>query len=129
VLEEANNRGIPIHTVTKQNISEVLPKLKVSNTIKNDISNAVNQGRIVTIPEENIQYYDWSGTGFIVMDPNSNVSNELIERAGKEYGTDGLSDLQKLTDRGLTGSQITKILDEGIPLDDAVRLANHNIMP
>ncbi|MGM7703482.1 polymorphic toxin-type HINT domain-containing protein [Pseudalkalibacillus sp. Hm43] len=297
VLEEANNRGIPIHTVTKQNISEVLPKLKVSNTIKNDISNAVNQGRIVTIPEENIQYYDWSGTGFIVMDPdsgaagymisggtaggstslavdiaalvalidnfimiisaasliasgtilggilgvalaaltiyfmvellnnmyayyingdssagdaiiteailsiagaiggsvlakifpglnkavtelyqkvsqriankqiadrlanefsedfvlevveksgtdslstadtlikklqNSNVSKELIERAGKEYGTDGLSDLQKLTDRGLTGSQITKILDEGIPLDDAVRLADHNIMP
>jgi hypothetical protein len=87
VLEEANNREIPINTVTKQNISEVLPKLKVSNTIKNDISYAVNQGRIVTIPEENIQYYDWSGTGFIVMDPDSNVSKELIERAGKEYGT------------------------------------------
>ncbi|WP_052342721.1 transglutaminase domain-containing protein [Bacillus sp. EB01] len=78
VLEEANKRGIPIYTVTKQNISKVLPKLKISSTVKNDITNSVNKGRIVTIPEEEIQYYDWHGTGYIAMDPKSGAAGYMI---------------------------------------------------
>ncbi|TYQ16561.1 UNVERIFIED_CONTAM: Transglutaminase-like enzymes, putative cysteine proteases [Acetivibrio alkalicellulosi] len=63
VLQQANARGIPIHMVTTENINEVLPILEVSNSVKRDIRDSVNAGRIVQIPERNIQYFDWYGTG------------------------------------------------------------------
>nr|WP_263324589.1 polymorphic toxin-type HINT domain-containing protein [Neobacillus sp. Marseille-Q6967] len=78
VLEEANNRGIPIYTVTKKNIADVLPKLNVSSMVKHDITNAVNQGRIVTIPEKELTYYDWQGTGYLVMDPKTGAAGYMI---------------------------------------------------
>jgi hypothetical protein len=58
ILDEANSRGIPIHSITKSNIDEVLPLLKHNSTVKQDIKNAINQGRTVTIPEEEVRYYD-----------------------------------------------------------------------
>ncbi|MBO8171535.1 MAG: hypothetical protein H0Z33_06585 [Bacillaceae bacterium] len=78
ILEEANNRGVPLYTVTSGNVQEILPELSVSSTVKTDISNAVNQGRIVLIPEHNIQYYDWNGAGYIVLDPDTGAAGYMI---------------------------------------------------
>lgn len=78
VLNEANQRGIPIYTVTKENIDRVLPELEVSQTVKIDITNAVNSGRIVTVPKQNITYYNWNGTGYLIMDPESGSAAYMI---------------------------------------------------
>ena len=69
VLQLANSQGIPIYTLTSTNISSVLPNLQISNEVKTDIQNAINSGKNVVIPQQNITYYGWTGVGFIVMDP------------------------------------------------------------
>ena len=43
-----------------------------------NIRNAVNAGRIVTAHERNISVKGWSGTGYIVLDPESGVGAYMI---------------------------------------------------
>jgi hypothetical protein len=78
VMTLANAWGIPIYTVTNENISLVLPLLQVSSRIKSDIQNAVNAGHTVTIPEKEIDYYDWHGAGYIDLDPSSGAAAYMI---------------------------------------------------
>ena len=78
ILQEANSSGIPIYTVNKDNISTVLPKLQIDESVKTDVSNAVNSGKVVTIPQRNIQYFNWNGTGYIVMDPATGAAGYMI---------------------------------------------------
>ena len=54
--------------ITKDNISEILPKLEVSESVKRNVTNAVREGKTVTIPERNIEQGEWMGTGYIVLD-------------------------------------------------------------
>lgn len=78
VMTLANAWGIPIYTVTYDNVAQVLPLLQVSSRIKSDIQNAVNAGHTVTIPEKEIDYYDWHGTGYIDLDPSSGAAAYMI---------------------------------------------------
>jgi len=78
ILQQANNRGIPIYTITKNNLSTALSELEVSQQVKSDIQSAVYNGRIVTIPKSNIQYFDWNGTGYIVSDPATGAAAYMI---------------------------------------------------
>ena len=74
VLEEASKRQIPIYNISKDNLTETLPKLEVSQTIKNNITSAVNEGKVVTIPERNIEQGEWIGTGYVVLDTRNRFS-------------------------------------------------------
>lgn len=78
VMALANAWGIPIYTVTSENITQVLPLLQVSSRVKGDIQNAVNRGHTVTIPEQELDYYDWHGTGYIDLDPSSGSAAYMI---------------------------------------------------
>jgi hypothetical protein len=78
VLQIANAQGIPIFTISKANFEEVLPLLEVSKEVKGDIVNAVNSGRIVTVPKKNIFYEGYEGVGYIVLDPETGSANYLI---------------------------------------------------
>jgi hypothetical protein len=78
ILEEANRLGIPIYTVTNRNIDQVLPLLQVSKMVKTDITNAVNRGRIVTIPQTEVTIGEWQGAGYIVLDPESGAAAYMI---------------------------------------------------
>jgi hypothetical protein len=68
-IQLAHNQGIPVHTVTNQNINTLLPLLQVSTGVKADISNAVNAGQEVIVPERNPIVGDWKGVGYIIQDP------------------------------------------------------------
>lgn len=78
ILNEATTRGIPILTITRENQAELLPALKVSQSVKNDIQNAVNAGQTVVIPQQEINYYDWKGSGYIVLDPDTGAAGYMI---------------------------------------------------
>jgi len=52
VLHEANERGIPLYTVTKDNIKDVLEILEVGQAVKNGYNEFCNDGRIIIIPEK-----------------------------------------------------------------------------
>ncbi|MEW6680964.1 MAG: hypothetical protein AB1297_08130, partial [bacterium] len=78
VIQIANERGIPIYSIDKNNIGEILPQLQVSSGVKNDIQNAIAANKIVIIPQTNIQYHNWNGTGYIVIDPDTGAGAYLI---------------------------------------------------
>jgi hypothetical protein len=78
LLSIANNRSIPIYQITNTNVSQILPQLQVSNDVKADISSSVNAGKIVIIPGTNISYLDWSGVGYIIIDPDTGPASYLI---------------------------------------------------
>jgi hypothetical protein len=87
VLKQANETGIANYKIDQSNISSVLPMLQVSADAKSDIANAVNAGKIVYIPKTNIQYYGWSGTAYIIMDPNNGTAGYIISE-GLSGGAD-----------------------------------------
>ncbi len=68
-LKAANGAGIPIYKIDANNISVTLPKLQVADAIKNEISNAVNAGLSVQIPQMNITQAGWTGVGYVVSNP------------------------------------------------------------
>jgi hypothetical protein len=77
-FRHANQIGIPIYTIDSNNINNILPLLSVSQDVIADIQNAVASGKIVTIPQRTIQYYDWRGEGYIITDPNTGAGAYMI---------------------------------------------------
>lgn len=78
LLQAANNQGIPIYNISQSNIASLLPILQISDNVKTDIQNAVNAGKTVVIPKQNISYYTWTGTGYIVQDPLTGAGAYMI---------------------------------------------------
>lgn len=77
LLTEASNRGIPIYTIGKHNIDK-LSEISATSSVKTDVTNAVNSGKIVVIPQKEINYYNWQGAGYIVMDPETGAAGYMI---------------------------------------------------
>lgn len=50
----------------------------MSQEAKQDITNAVNQGLIVTIHERQIKFNDWIGEGYILKNPNTGEAAYII---------------------------------------------------
>ena len=78
ILQEANNRSIPIYTINQTNVDEILLVLQLPNEIKNWIRSDVNAGRVVIVPEQKIQIKDWNGTGWVVIDPDTGAGAYYI---------------------------------------------------
>jgi transglutaminase-like putative cysteine protease/cell wall-associated NlpC family hydrolase len=78
LLKIANQQGIPIYTIDSGNINTLLPQLQVSNEAINEIKNAVNAGKKAIVSQTNIQYNDWNGVGYIILDPASGAGAYMI---------------------------------------------------
>jgi hypothetical protein len=46
--------------------------------VKDDVRNSVNAGEKVIIPKTNIQYNDWNGVGYIILDPIKGTGAYMI---------------------------------------------------
>ena len=77
-LQIANDQGIPIYTVNQTNITTVLPQLQVDITVKEDIQDAVNAGKEVTVSKSNISYNGWTGCGYIVINPETGAGAYML---------------------------------------------------
>jgi hypothetical protein len=71
LLSGASAQGIPIYTITSANASAVLPRLNVDSAILADISAAVDVGKTVIVSESAPESLDWSGTGYVILDPET----------------------------------------------------------
>lgn len=78
VLQNAAENGIEILAIGKPNLSIQLDKLKVSESVRQDIVNAVDSGKLVTIPAENVTIGSWSGTGYIITNPQTGTGTYMI---------------------------------------------------
>ncbi len=77
-LQIASVNGIPIQRINSSNIGQLLPLLQVASEIKNDIQNAINAEKEVTISQTNVRINDWLGVGYIVKDMNTGSGAYII---------------------------------------------------
>jgi hypothetical protein len=77
-IQIAVSQGIPIYTITQANVNAALPQLLVDAAVKTNIQNAVNAGKIITVPKTNIAYNGWIGCGYIIIDPNTGAGAYMI---------------------------------------------------
>jgi hypothetical protein len=68
-LQIANEQGIPIYTVTKDNIATVLPQLELYPPLEREIMYSAAAGMEVTVSKTDISYNGWTGCGYIVINP------------------------------------------------------------
>jgi len=78
VIQLANTSAIPLIAIDKTSIDTLLSTLPFDDAVKADISNAVNQGLTVTIPQAEIAYQDWTGIGYIKEDPATGESGWML---------------------------------------------------
>ncbi|MBE5959437.1 MAG: hypothetical protein E7254_11325 [Lachnospiraceae bacterium] len=77
VITEAKRRGIDVVALSKENI-EKLSSLKIEKSIKGEIEKALDNGKIVIVPEKNMYYYDWYGTGYVILNPQTGEASYMI---------------------------------------------------
>ena len=77
-LNIANDQGIPIYTINQQNITTTLPQLQIGQQVKDDIVNAVNAGKVVTVSKTNINFNGWIGCGYIITNPETGAGAYMI---------------------------------------------------
>ena len=78
ILAKASEENIDILLLSKANLSTEIEKMNTDSTTKQSIINAVNSGMIVTVPAEEVTMGDWSGTGYIVTNPETGVGEYMI---------------------------------------------------
>ncbi len=78
----AQQQGQKIYTINRSNAQSSLAKLSLSNQISNEIRNAVNAGKEVTVHEKAINNFGWRGIGYTVVDPDTGTGAYIIEGAG-----------------------------------------------
>ncbi|PTQ90506.1 transglutaminase-like domain-containing protein [Agitococcus lubricus] len=77
-LQLAAEAGQKIFTVTQANINTVLPQLNHKAVIMEDVRNAVNAGKVVTISQRAISYNGWTGAGYSIVDTQTGAGAYLI---------------------------------------------------
>jgi hypothetical protein len=80
----ASKQNIPFHQITSSNIDTKLPLIQATKEVKEAIQNSINQGRVVTILDRPITYYNWTGTAWIDTDPLTGEAGYFI--SGKIAG-------------------------------------------
>jgi transglutaminase-like putative cysteine protease len=83
ILELARDMGIPICKISTS-IKADCPSLNVSENVRieigKELQKAIDIGEkiLITVPEREITYLDWTGTGYISMDPETGSSGYFI---------------------------------------------------
>jgi transglutaminase-like putative cysteine protease len=77
-LEAAARQGIPIFHITRDNLVQALSLLQVSSAVRSDIEDAVNAGKVVTIPQREFAKDGFFGIGYIVFDLQTGAGGYLI---------------------------------------------------
>ena len=67
VMSASLAAGIDWVYLTSENIATEFERITCSESVKSDITNFVNQGFLVIVPEKEVTVEDWSGTGFIAL--------------------------------------------------------------
>ncbi len=78
LLAQANGSATQLVTINTTNIATTLLSLPFDDDIKADITNAVNQNLVVTIPPAEMTYLDWTGIGYVKENPVTGESGWML---------------------------------------------------
>lgn len=73
-LQVAAQEGQRVYTITRENIDQVLSGMVLSQSVKDEIVNAVGAGYQVMTSQGAISYAGWTGVGYIVSDEKSGAA-------------------------------------------------------
>ncbi len=78
VLQYAADNNVPIHYITRENLESEISQISFSEQLINEIRYAVNSGKVIVIPEREIDINQWSGVGYMVLDPDTCACGYMI---------------------------------------------------
>lgn len=77
-LQYAQQNNIPIHYITKDNADSELSQITFAPQLISDIRSSINAGKIIIIPEHDITINQWTGVGYMVLDPDTFACGYMI---------------------------------------------------
>ena len=77
-LQYAQQNNVPIHYITNENFDSEVAQLTFSDQLIRDIRSSVNSGKVIIIPEHEITIHQWSGVGYMVLDPDTFACGYMI---------------------------------------------------
>jgi Transglutaminase-like superfamily len=78
LLALANDQGIRIYTINQDNISQTLPAISAPSSYKQSMTDSVNAGYTVVVPQTGLQVNYWYGYCWEVIDPKTGACAFLI---------------------------------------------------
>ncbi len=79
ILAIAARAGLRIYSIIQENAGAVVPRLGSSEGVKQDIMNAVSHGMVAYIPERDITHGDYTGTGYLLLNPDTGEGAYLLD--------------------------------------------------
>ncbi|MBS4926636.1 MAG: VWA domain-containing protein [Ruminococcus bicirculans] len=91
IFSFASSQGIEIKYISAANKDEI-DSLDIYESDKSEVLSAVNNGQTVIVPEKNITFGNWTGTGYIIIDDSENsfafkLTNGLNGAVNTDYVT------------------------------------------
>lgn len=77
-LHYAQQNDVPIHYINKDNLNSEIAQLNFSDQLISDIRSSVNSGKVIIIPEHEIAIHQWTGVGYMVLDPDTFACGYMI---------------------------------------------------
>jgi hypothetical protein len=78
ILKLSAAKGVPIYSIDLSSADTFLPLLQLKIADKVDIMNAVNAGKKVIVPKMELTQGNWTGVGYIVLDPLTGAASYQI---------------------------------------------------
>ncbi|TXH66063.1 MAG: hypothetical protein E6Q88_12820, partial [Lysobacteraceae bacterium] len=79
MLLRANELRTPIHIITQDNLSAILPKLQLSADAESEIAHSVSSGLVAIVPEREYRDNRSAGAGYVILDPDSGAGLYRID--------------------------------------------------
>ncbi|MDN5924197.1 MAG: transglutaminase-like domain-containing protein, partial [Xanthomonadales bacterium] len=78
-LKLAVDSGQRIFQIDSSNLATAMAQLQLSSFAENEIRQSVLAGMVVIAPEREVHYKGWSGSGYVVFDPDTGSSLQRVE--------------------------------------------------
>ena len=102
ILAKAQEENVEVLLLSSLNMDTELEKLNTDEATRQTVINAVNSGKVVTIPAEEITIGNWTGTGYIVTNPETGAGEYMISGGLNGGSTSDEVTLAYMVDIGLT---------------------------
>jgi len=76
-MEIASEQEIPIYILDVEN-RERIDELQISSNTRSNIKDLINANYIIIVPEREITYFDYTGTGYIAVDTSTGAAGYMI---------------------------------------------------
>jgi RHS repeat-associated protein len=79
MLLRANELHVPIHIITRDNVSAIMPKLQLTADARAEIAQGVAAGLVAIVPEREYKDSRQVGAGYVILDPDSGAGLYRID--------------------------------------------------